>query len=196
MNEERLVRVLAAIDEANAMDPRIELRDGSEHPREWLYGRRMSVWLQKLNPDAGEALQIAARGQHIQRWESPRERYPATREGYLKWRTQLYGFHSERVAELMGEAGYDEDLILQVKTMLQKRGIKSNPAVQAIEDVACLVFLEFYFRDFAMTQAPEKLVSIVRKTWGKMSEQAQQAALGLNFPEEVQPLLAKALSPE
>ena len=196
MTDNRLVSVLAAIDKANEQDPRKELSDGQEYPREWLYGRRMSDWLKKLNPAAGELVQIAARGQHIRRWESPRESYPATREGYLKWRTQLYSFHGERVAELMREAGYDEDMIQQVRVVLQKRGIKSNPDVQVTEDVACLVFLEFYFRDFARTQESEKLVGIVRKTWGKMSEQARQAALDLSFPEDVQPLLARALSPD
>jgi hypothetical protein len=153
----------------------------------------MSAWLESVCPEADEALQIAARGQHIRRWEVPRDSYPATREGYLKWRTGLYGFHADRVAELMGQVGYEQAMIDRVKTLVQKRGIKSDAGVQTLEDVICLVFLEYYLADFAAAQDADKLVAIVRKTWRKMSERGHELALQLPFPEAIQAVLARAL---
>lgn len=192
----RLETVIGLIDEANYQDPNLETFEGVAYPREWLYGRRMSACLEQFCPEASEALRIAARGQHIRRWEIPRSNYPATREGYLKWRTFLYGFHADQVAGLMRHAGYEADLIERVKTLIQKRGIKTDDEVQTLEDVICLVFLEYHFAEFARTQDAEKLITIVRKTWNKMSDRGHEFALRLPFPESVQPLLARALSPD
>lgn len=194
MSAERLERVFELIDAANALDPHTEWLDGEPQPRELLYGRRMSACLARVSPEPSEALRIAARGQHIRRWEVPRKNYPDTREGYLKWRTGLYGFHAERLAELMAVAGYETTLIERVKTLVQKRGIKTDPEVQMLEDVICLVFLEHYFAAFAQDKAPEKLIVIVQKTWRKMSESGHALALQLPFPEPVQRLLATALA--
>lgn len=194
MSDNRLETVLAWIDAANAADPSVEILEGVSQPKALLYGKRMSAWLDRGYPESSELLRIAARGQHIRRWEVPRESYPATREGYLKWRTYLYGFHADCVAALMQEAGYDSSAIDRVKSLLQKRGIKTDPEAQALEDVICLVFLENYFAEFAATQNGEKLLNIVRKTWGKMSEKGHGLALQLPFTQPVQELLAQALA--
>jgi hypothetical protein len=193
MNEDRLDRVLGLIDEANAQDPNSEVWQGESYPKELLYGMRMTEWLDRLYPDAPDLLHIAARGQHIRRWEVPRQTYPETREGYLQWRSYLYGFHADCVAKLMTEAGYDPIDIEPVRKILQKRGLKNDPDVQSIEDVACLVFLDYYFAAFAAIHDEEKLIGIVRKTWKKMSEHARNRALELEFPESIRALLATAL---
>ena len=194
MSDNRLETVIDWIDAANAADPSFEILEGVSEPKALLYGKRMSAWLERGYPESSEPLKIAARGQHIRRWEVPRESYPATREGYLKWRTYLYGFHADCVAALMQEAGYDSSAIDRVKSLLQKRGIKTDPEAQALEDVICLVFLENYFAEFAATQNGEKLLNIVRKTWGKMSEKGHGLALQLPFTQPVQELLAQALA--
>ena len=194
MSDNRLETVIDWIDAANAADPSFEILEGVSEPKALLYGKRMSAWLERGYPESSEPLKIAARGQHIRRWEVPRESYPATREGYLKWRTYLYGFHADCVADLMQEAGYDSSAIDRVKSLLQKRGIKTDPEAQALEDVICLVFLENYFAEFAATQNGEKLLNIVRKTWGKMSEKGHGLALQLPFTQPVQKLLAQALA--
>lgn len=193
MNNPRLDPVLRCIDAANTADPNQEIWQGVSYPKELIYGQRMSEWLARLSPDAGELLQIAARGQHIRRWEVPRSSYPATREGYLRWRGFLYGFHGERVGELMAEAGYSPEEVARVKAILAKRGMKTDLEVQLIEDAACLVFLEYHFSEFAAAQDEEKLLGIVRKTWAKMSPAARGQALALKFPDSVKPLLARAL---
>lgn len=194
MSETRLDAVLRLIDAANAVDPNTTSSDAGGQPEALLYGQRMSAWLEKVCPEASEPLQIAARGQHIRRWEVPRDSYPATREGYLKWRTYLYGFHADCVADLMLVAGYPEPAIDRVKWLLKKRGIKTDAEVQTLEDVICLVFLENYFADFAATQDGAKLINIVRKTWAKMSERGHAFALQLPFPESIRDILAQALT--
>lgn len=193
MSDERLHQALRLIDLANSADPHGEVWEGRTYPKELLYGMRMTEWLERLCPEASDILRIAARGQHLRRWEVPRDSYPATREGYLRWRSFLYGFHGDRVAELMEQAGYEPADAERVRKILQKRGLKADPEVQLIEDVACLVFLEHYFPAFAASQDSEKLVGIVRKTWSKMSETAHREALRIPFPEPIQALLAEAL---
>jgi hypothetical protein len=195
MLDDKLQRALDLIDQANGDDPSTETWQGREYPKELLYGLRMSACLARLLPDANAAQQIAARAQHIRRWTVPRERYPATREGYLRWRTFLYRFHAEQAGAIAREAGYDDHTVAAVQKMVGKQGIKRDPDVQLIEDVACLVFLEHYFPAFAEGYEETKLIDIVRKTWRKMSEQGHRAALALDLPEKLQTVVAKALEP-
>lgn len=169
----RLERALAAIDAANAADP--DRREGA--PAALLYGQRMSAELARLFADASEPLQIAARGQHIERWVRPRRDYPEGREGYLEWRRDLARHHAARVGEIMAQAGYDDDDIARAGRMIRKEGIKREPEVQALEDVICLVFLKWYFEPFAGTQTPDKLLRIVERTARKMSAGARARVL-------------------
>lgn len=193
MPSERCQEAVELIDKANSEDPNTETREGFDYPRELLYGRRMTAWLERLQPEPSDLQYIAARGQHIRRWTVPRDRYPMTRVGYLQWRTGLYDFHAEQVGEIMAQVGYEPDAIEQVRKILRKRGLKKDPDVQLIEDVACLVFIENYFLDFATGYDEDKVLSVVRKTWKKMSPQAQQAALEIALPERAADLIRKAL---
>lgn len=170
-------RVFAAIDAANAADPRLE----GDQPVELLYGRRMTEEQQRLFPDATDALAIACRGQHIERWLLPRSDYPEGREGYLTWRRDQARRHADRVMALMRAEGFPEDQVEHAGRMLRKEGIKRDPQVQALEDVACFTFIRHYLGDFATTQTPESLLGIVAKTARKMSPEARARALA-EFP--------------
>jgi hypothetical protein len=154
----------------------------------------MTEMLQDFAPEATEALQLAARCQHIRRWEIPRETYPMDRKGYLLWRSDLKKFHSELASGIMQEHGYEEDTIQRVTEFLQKRRLKTDPEVQTLEDVICLVFLKYYFADFSAKHPDEKIIEIVQKTWKKMSENAHKAALQLSFSEREGKLIGKALA--
>lgn len=176
---------LAAIDAANAQDPL---------GKELLYSRRMSAWLDRLEPAASEALRLAARAQHVRRWVIPRSDYPQDRVGYLTWRTTLYRFHAEQAADLLRQARYDEETIARVGSLVRKERIKSDPEAQALEDVICLVFLENYFAEFAAGHDPDKVVGILRKTWKKMSDRGRAEALRLEMPAEARRLVERALA--
>ena len=191
----RLQDVLARIDEANRKDPHTETEGGVEYPKELLYARRMSAWLERLRPDASAALRIAARAQHLERWAIPRDRFPAGRTGYLRWRTTLGAHHAERTAALMQAAGFDGAAIATVAALLRKEGLARaapDSDVQALEDCACLVFLESYLGPFAVQHPPAKVADILTRTWRKMSPAAQRAALGIAFPPVVRALLQTA----
>jgi hypothetical protein len=189
----RLDDALRLVDEANAQDPNTELVDGVQVPRELIYGRRMSTRLDAFAPDAPEFVRLAARAQHIRRWEVPRSSYPEGRAGYLKWRTDLYKRHGDIAAKIMSEVGYDDETIERVRTLLRKRGLKTDPDVQLLEDVICLVFLEHHFHDFAAKHEDQKLIAIVQKTWKKMSDRAHEAALRLDYAPEDLAVIEKAL---
>lgn len=175
-----LAATLAAIDAANAADP-----DRSEgRPAALLYGERMTAELDRLFPDAPDALRIAARGQHIERWTSPRAAYPEGKQGYLAWRRDLAAFHATRVGAIMAAQGYGHDLIDQVGRMIRKEGLKRDPDVQALEDVICFTFLRWYFQPFASGRDPGALLRIVEKTARKMSAAARARALAeFSLPE-------------
>ena len=70
--DEMLIATMAGIDAANARDPNTVAVDGQREPAELVYGRRMSDVLLRLAPAASTHLRLAVRGQHIERWTSPR----------------------------------------------------------------------------------------------------------------------------
>jgi len=166
-NPKRFNQALALFDAANAEDP----NQDEGLPKELLYGRRMSDMIARFAPEASEVAQLAVRAQHIQRWKVPRSTYPMNKEGYHAWRTGLYTFHADTAGELMRQAGYDDAMIERVKKAVGKRGIKSNPETQLLEDIADLVFIEHYMLAFAQSKPDydeEKWLEIIRKTWKKM----------------------------
>ena len=191
---DRLDRAFAAVDSANAEDPTTVVVDGEPVPAELLYGRRMSAWLDRLVPDATEPLRIAVRAQHIQRWKIPRSAYPEGRAGYKRWRSELARVHAELAGKIAAEAGYDDVSCERVRDLVQKRRLHSDLEAQTLEDVACLVFLEHYFADFQGRHERAKVVEIVRKTWGKMSERGRGAALGLALGDAERSLVEEALA--
>lgn len=199
-NQEMYEKAVALIDAANSEDPNKETDAGGEEwPKELLYSHRMAEMLQRYAPEADDAMKLAIRAQHIQRWKSPRSNYPMDRTGYLKWRTDLYKFHADTAGELLAQAGYDEVFIERVKQAVGKKALKRNPDTQLLEDVVDLVFIEYYMLDFA-GKHPEydeaKWIDIIQKTWKKMSAQAHAFALAGNIklPEPLIPLIQKAVA--
>jgi len=181
-------------DAANAEDPTQEPDEtGTPTPKEVLYARRMSACLARVAPAAPVAVQLAARGQHIRRWAIPRVDFPLTRPGYHQWRNALKRYHAEVAGQLLAQAGYALPLITRVQELLQKLRLKDDPEVQLLEDVICLVFLEYYFLPFAAQHPEEKVLDIVRKTWAKMTPRGHALALQLPLPPVAQALVAKAL---
>ncbi|MFA7270083.1 MAG: DUF4202 domain-containing protein [Sterolibacterium sp.] len=198
-DQQRFDRAIALFDAANAADPNREQADGREIAKELLYAQRMSEMLARYAPDAAEAVRLAVRAQHIQRWKSPRGNYPQDRTGYLQWRTDLYKFHAETAGQLMQQAGYAPEMIERVKAAVGKKGIKVNPETQMLEDVADLVFIEHYMAAFAANKpdySEEKWLAIIRKTWQKMSAPARAFVLAGNIrlPEPLVPLILKAVA--
>lgn len=193
-NSEHFREAIHAFDEANSKDPNIDTVNGKDQPKELLYAQRMTEWLGKMDPEASEPLRLAARCQHIERWVIPREEYPETRSGYLRWRNDLKKYHAERAGNILKDVGYDEKTIRRVQKLVMKKGIKSDTEAQMLEDVICLVFLVYYFDDFADKHDDEKLVSILKKTLRKMSKEGRNRALQLDMSDESRKLVEKAIA--
>lgn len=198
MTQNHYQAAIAAFDQANSEDPNKEKADGKEYPKELLYAQRMSEMQERYIPEASEAVKLAVRAQHIQRWKIPRSNYSMDKPGYMLWRTGLYKFHAETAGNLMKAAGYDDEMIARVKTIVSKKGLKVNTETQLMEDVVDLVFIEHYLAGFA-AQHPEydeaKWILIIRKTWHKMSPRAHEFALAgkIKLPETLVPLILKAV---
>jgi hypothetical protein len=158
-----------------------------------LYAQRLTGWVLRLCPNASEELRLAARCQHICRWEIPRENYPMTRAGYLKWRADLKKFHAQKSGEILREVGYDEKTILRVQDLNLKKNFPNDSETQTLEDALCLVFLEFQLADLATKTAEDKTINALQKSWAKMSEVARAEALKLNYGAREKILLQRAL---
>lgn len=200
MTQQFFEQAVTLMDAANSEDPNIE-KDlaGKEWPKELLYSHRMADMIERYKPEEDHVNQLAVRGQHIQRWKSPRDAYPMDRKGYHKWRKDLYTFHADTTAALMAKAGFDDASLERVKKAIGKIGIKVNKDTQILEDVAGLVFIEHYMQAFADKHpeyTEEKWIDIIQKTWNKMSEDAHTFALSgdLTLPEPLVPLIQKSLA--
>ena len=189
MNE-RFNAAIHRFDAENSRDPNSE----NGQPRELLYAQRLTDWVLKLCPDASEPLRLAARCQHICRWESPRENYPMTRPGYLKWRADLKKFHAEKSGAILREVGYDDTTVLRVQDLNLKKNFPADPEVRVLEDALCLVFLEFQFAALAAKSDDEKMVNALRKSWEKMTGAARAEALKLTYGDHEKQLIRRALA--
>ncbi|WP_424003874.1 DUF4202 domain-containing protein [Maribacter sp. IgM3_T14_3] len=190
---DKLLVAFQKFDAANTQDPNTEIFEGTTYPKEVLYGIRMTERLNKFDENASEALRLTARCQHICRWEIPRESYEMNREGYLRWRQELKKFHANKASSILEHVGYDDETIANVKFILEKKQLKKNEETQTLEDVICLVFLEFYFEPFAHKHPEDKTIDILQKTWKKMSTKGQDAALKLPLSKFSLDLISKAL---
>jgi hypothetical protein len=190
----RFEAALRRFEEENSHDPNIETVNGISHPREWLYAQRLTDWVLRLCPAASEELRLAARCQHICRWEIPRQSYPMTRAGYLQWRAALKKFHAQKTGDILREAGYPEDVIRRVQDLNLKKHFPDDPEARVLEDALCLVFLEFQLAGLAARTAEDKTINALQKSWQKMTGAARAEALKLNYGEREKALLERALN--
>ena len=185
-------RARTSIDQAHAADP---TRTADGRAAELVYGERVEAWVARLVPDAAPLLRLAARCQHLERWQTPRASFPDGKAGYLTWRRSLYVKQAERARGLLLEAGVAADQAAEVATWVSKTGLKTNPGTQALEDAAVLVFLENEITAIAAqhTNYPrEKFVDILRKTWRKLSPAAQAFAAALELHPDIAELVRDA----
>ncbi len=192
----RFQQAIARFDAENAKDPHVDIVGGDSVPREQLYAERLSQWVLKLDPSASEELQLAARSQHIRRWEIPRSDFPPDKAGYHLWRSKLKAFHAEISGKILRECGYDGLVISRVQELNLKTKFPADPDSRTLEDALCLVFLEFQLDEFAQRTDREKVVNALRKSWAKMTDRARAAAVALPLSEYATDLVTEALRPK
>jgi len=194
----RFGKAIELIDAANSKDPNIEIDNGKKWPKELLYSLRMSDMIERYRPNADDAMKLAVRAQHIERWKFLRNDYPIGRTGYLKWRIALYAYHANTASGLLIEAGYDSEFIKRVKLAIEKKSLKHNQDTQLVEDVAVMVFIEHTMQAFVDKHpeySNEKWMKIISKTWKKMTNNGQQFVDDGNIalPKLLMPMFKKAL---
>lgn len=190
---ERFDRSIAAIDTANAEDPNTVDVDDVGWPKELLHSHLMTMWLQRLDPDATELAHLAARGHHFRRWTRPRSDYPEGRAGYLQWRAAAKRTHAAEVSELLVGQGFGPDQAERVGVIIRKEGLGTDPEVQTHEDAVCLVFLSTQLEQVADRLGDERMVDVLARTIPKMSPAGLAAAGSLPLDEHGERLLAAAV---
>lgn len=187
-------KAVGLIDEAHAEDPNKITADGNEIAYELHYAKKMSHYLSLRSPNASETLRLAIRSQHFRRWEVPRSSYPMTRIGYHSWRTFLKKRQADQTAKICLDCGYSAEDAERVAALIRKEDLKSDEETQVLEDVACLVFLDDQFEAFQKDHDEDKIISILRKTWGKMTEKGHTLALQIPMDGRPKELIQKALA--
>lgn len=188
----KLEEIYTEIDRVNAEDERrlTDPQTGASEPHEVVYSRRMAYWLGVLSPAPSDELRVAVYAQHIGRFRRPRNTYPQGRTGYLQWKTALLQYHAELTASILEKAGLAPEFTARVSKLLRKQGLGRDPETQILEDCACLVFLEMFYKDFALTQDRATMQGIVKKTLDRMSGAAKQYAMELPAAAHVHELLS------
>lgn len=175
----RIEAAIAAFDALNAADPTLVEIEGKKEPRQLVHARRLSTWLEKLDPDPSTALRLAARCQHLMRWKIPRSSFPEGRTGYHRWRRHLAEFHADQATRILRDLGWDDETVNAVRKIVLKQGISKHADVQTMEDALCLEFIESGLEQFAQGRQESKLLGIVRDTWRKMSPHGRSFAPAL-----------------
>jgi hypothetical protein len=186
---------ISLIDEAHSQDPNITIVDGKSVPYELHYAHKMTHYLSLRSPLASPILKVAIRAQHFRRWEIPRSTYPSTKAGYLSWRTFLKKRQADLAAAICVGCNFTTEEAEEVAKLIRKEDLKRNEETQVLEDVACLVFLDDQFEAFEKELHDEgKIIGILRKTWGKMSERGHEVALQIPMSKTSKELIGKALA--
>jgi hypothetical protein len=195
MEKEALFELaIEKMDAANSVDPRQWVADGTSYPQELFFAEQHTKWVEKLDPEASDELLLAARSQHICRWEIPRKSYPMDRAGYLTWRSDLKKFHAEKAGEILKAVGYDDEAVARVQELNLKKNLRKDAECQTLEDALCLAFMEHQFDDLIDDTEEEKMIKIVQKTWGKMSDRGHEEALKLDLSDKALVIVQKALA--
>lgn len=189
----RLEKAFELFDAYNKQDPNTINCGEVTYPAEYFYALQLYNWVKKLEPNASEELLLASRSQHIGRWKSPREDYPAGKAGYYQWRINLAKFHADTAGALMKQTGYTDEEIKTVQGIIRKEHLRTNHEVQVMEDALCLVFLQFQYEDFITKHEDEKVITILQRTWKKMSQAGRDAAISISFNPRGKELIEKAL---
>jgi len=179
--------------EENSRDPNSLDIQGVKRPRELVYAEWLTNWVLRLSPQASEELRLAAHCQHLCRWMVPRDSYPMTRHGYLRWREALKKFHAQKAGEILREVGYPDAAVTRVQNLNLKKDFPKDPETRVLEDALCLVFLEHQLVDLASKTDDEKMINALQKAWKKMTPAARELALKLSYPPRERTLLDRAL---
>jgi hypothetical protein len=194
MNKQLFTQAMEAFNAANSKDPNFIEVNGFEKPYELVYANWLYEWVMKLNPNAIEELQLAAKCQHIKRWEIPRSKYQDGLKGYTKWKKELAEYHADEAGKILKQVGYEEAVIERVRAINLKKNLKVDSDVQTMEDALCLVTLQYQIEGFSLKHDDEKMIGIIKKTWAKMSDRAKEEALKLSYSERVLSLIKNAIA--
>ena len=192
---ERVREALAAFERIASEDLREVSAAGVPVPRELADARARMAWLERLAPDASEALTLAVFAAHLGRHRLPRVERPPGRAAYLAWRREQKERQSALVGEALAALGiFSGEEIARVRALVERRALRTDPEAQLVEDCACLAFLEHELADFAEGRDDAQLEDILRKTWAKMGERGRAAAASITLPERLAQLVARATS--
>ena len=178
--DDRYRAAIAAIDAANAGDPFTLEHDGESRPKEQLHAELMTEWVQRLRPDADEALLLAARAHHVKRWLIPRSEFPPGRRPYLRWRQALHAVHAALAASLLEPLGYSRAELRRIEALIAKQPDRARDAdAQALEDALSLVFFQTQLDATLPGLDEAQARRVLGRTWRKMSAAGQDAVRGL-----------------
>ena len=182
---------VAAIDRANGADPNVVEVRGQQVALALAHGRLAAEWIEQLVDEPDEALLLAARAHHLRRWELRRDSYPTGRAGYLRWRRDQKARHADDVAAILAPCGFGQADVERVQQLIRREPVEG---AQAVEDAACLVFIETQLGSFAARTDHDLTIGVIRKTARKMSRRGVQLVASIPLGATELSLLGEALA--
>ena len=178
--DDRYEAAVAAIDAANAGDPFTLEYEGRARPKEQLHAELMTGWVLRLQPAAGEELQLAARAHHVKRWLVPRSEFPSGRQPYLRWRQAMHALHAALAASILEPLGYSRAELQRIEELIAKGTNRAQDAdAQTLEDALSLVFFQTQLDSTLPDLNEAQARRVLGRTWRKMSAQGREAARAL-----------------
>jgi hypothetical protein len=190
----RLLQAVIAFEQIGKHDPKRIVVDGTSQPRQIGEAQVLLGFVLALEPTPSSALMLACHCQHLGRFGSPRDEFPAGREGYRAWRVEAARRSAAEAARILTNLGFEAEFVEAVSAIVTKRGRGQNPDVQAMEDALCLSFLTLDAPEFAGRHSEPEMLRIVQRTWLKMSERSRTFALEQPLAPAVRLLVEKALA--
>lgn len=193
MSDEWWRHARAAVDAANAQDPRrVDDGAGAERAFELVYADRVEHWTSLLVERPSPALAFACRAQHVRRWEVPRDAFPAGRAGYHAWRRKLTDLHVAVARDVLASLGADAGAMARVEKLIRKEGRETDAEAQALQDAVSLVTLELQLGELVAKLPEEKMIDVLRRTLAKMSAEGRALAARIALGPDGQRLLERA----
>lgn len=173
ISEHLFNRASNAIKEIHLSDPNKIVHKGSNTTAEQLYSERMLKILLEFVPGSDYQLKLAAQCQHLERWKIARDLYTMDRKGYHQWRRAVMDFQLGRTRDTLASVGLDKQDVIEITEILRNQGNKTHEKAQIIQDVACIVFVNWYLQGFAIKHESTKVQDILVKTTRKMSDRGR-----------------------
>jgi len=141
-------------------------------------------WLLKLNPNADDALQIAALAHDIERGYYKGKKSKEDPNNYDKHKEENSKRSAEVICDILKKYDFDKKFITRVRHLVLKHEIGGDEELNILKDADSISFfeenLEYYFHKYG----EEKVRFKIKYMFDRMSKKAQEIVKKLKYNDK------------